>query len=203
MVQFCCGSADCNAAGVPWGRRQDSIDLLSASGGLEGALLKTANGTVIQPLEVGPPPELLKRQDDCEGFKDGSYIADGDAYLKTFDTQTVTASIGPFTEDTEFEIQYDQSVSRSTEFDASIGDPFGIISLSVGVTFEDSETKGFTAKVPVPAGQQGVVGFTPVYLCTTGSLEDCDGVRTDPGESCTPYMGSNGIVQGDYRLIQS
>lgn len=203
VVQFCCGSRDCTAAGVPWGKRQDTADLLGAGSGLQGTFLQSFNGTIVSPLEIGSPPELTKRKDECEGFKEGSYIADGDLYLKTFDTQAVTASIGPFTQDTEFEITYDQTISRSTSFDVSVGDPFGIISLSIGVTLEDSETKGFTAKVPVPTGQQGVIGFTPVFQCSTGTLENCDSVKTDPAESCTPYLIATGVVYGDYRLIQS
>lgn len=203
MVQFCCGSGDCAAAGVPWGKRQDPTKLVGASNGFQGAYLKFANGSIIPPLETGPSPDVVTRQDDCNGFKDGSYIADGDVYLKTFDTITVSPTVGPFTEDTEVDVTYDQSVSRTTSFDASIGDPFGIISLSVNVAFEDSRSEGFTIKVPVPAGQQGVVGFTPVYQCTTGTLEDCDGVRTEPGETCTAFLTGNGFVEGDYLLIQS
>ncbi|KAH8757181.1 hypothetical protein F5883DRAFT_607120 [Diaporthe sp. PMI_573] len=196
MVQFCCGSGDCIAAGVPWGKRQDSTELVGAGNGLQGAFLKFANGTIIPPLENGPSPDIVTRQDECDGFKEGSYVADGDLYLKTFGTVTVTPSVGPFTQDTEIDVTYDQSISRSTSFDVSLGDPFGIISLSVGVEFQDSESEGFTIKVPVPARQQGVVGFTPVYQCTSGTLESCDGVRTDPGETCTPFLTAKRVCGG-------
>lgn len=145
--------------------------------------------------------ELNTRQ-ECDGYKTGSYIAEGDMYLKTFDTQTVTPTIGPFTRDIDYPITYDQSVSRLTSFDVALGDPFEIISLSVGVNFEDSETKNVTATTVVPAGQQGAVGFTPVYQCSTGTLENCQGVRTNLSESCRPLLSPSGFMQGDYRLIQ-
>lgn len=61
VVQFCCGSGDCTAAGVPWGKRQDSTDLLGAGSGLQVAFLQFSNGTIVPPLEIGSPPELSKR----------------------------------------------------------------------------------------------------------------------------------------------
>lgn len=146
--------------------------------------------------------ELDKRQ-ECDGYKAGSYIADGDFYLKTLGTQVVTQTIGPFTRDRDYPFTYDQqSVSRFTSFDISLGDPFEIISLSVGVHFEDSETKNVTATTVVPAGQEGAVGFTPYYQCSTGTLESCQGVRTNLSESCRPFLSPSGVMQGEYGLIQ-
>ncbi|KAH8756010.1 hypothetical protein F5883DRAFT_504146, partial [Diaporthe sp. PMI_573] len=171
--------------------------------GLQGALLKFPNGTIIPPLEFTSSTELAERGGACKGFKKNSYIADVELYLKTFDTLTVSASVGPFQSDTEFEVHYDQSVSRTTSFDLEVGDPFGILTASVGIAFENSETKGVTYKVPVKVGQQGVIGFTPLFQCTKGTLERCDGVRTDHGESCTPSLSNAGVVEGDYQLIQS
>lgn len=145
--------------------------------------------------------ELDKRQ-ECDGYKAGSYIADGDMYLKTFDTKVVTPTIGPFTRDIDYPITYDQSASRFTSFDTALGDPFEIISLSIGINFEDSETKNVTATTVVPAGQQGAVGFTPYYQCSTGTLEDCQDVRTNLSESCRPFLSPSGVMQGEYGMIQ-
>lgn len=188
---------------MPWGRRKDSNDRVEAGSSPRGAYLKFANGTIISPLETGPLPDIVARKNKCDGFKDGSYVADGGIYLKTFDTVTVSPTVGPYTEETEFEVTYHQSVARRTSFNVSRGNPFEIISSSVGIDFEDSRSREYTVLVPVPAGQQGVIGFTPVFQCTTGTLEGCNGVRTMPGESCTPFLTGNGRVEGDYLLIQS
>ncbi|KFY35978.1 hypothetical protein V494_05431 [Pseudogymnoascus sp. VKM F-4513 (FW-928)] len=203
MIQYCCGSGDCDKANVPWGKRD-------GGGGMQGAVLKFKNGTVIPPLAIGPPPvasqparrrNLDKR--DCDGgwLKD-SYIASGAPYIKTFETQIVSAGVAAGEEDRIITITYDQSVSRSTSFDLSVGDPFGIVSLSVGMEFTDTENKGFTVQVTVPAGTAGRIGFTPAFRCTSGSLEKCDGGRTGKQETCTPYV-ENGIVQGDYAVVQT
>lgn len=194
VIQFCCGSGDCESAGVPWGRR--------SVGGYQSSRLKFANGTEIEPLEVGPPPSpnTLRRRGDC--YKDKSYIADGEPYLTTKDTQIVSGSVPAEEADRTITITYDQTVSESTSFDLSIGDPWGIISMSVGFEFSTSESKGFQTEMTVYAGESGRIGFTPVYRCTKGSLETCKNGRTDSKESCTPWV-LDGIVQGDYRVVQT
>lgn len=138
----------------------------------------------------------------CEGYKAGSYIADGEPYLKQFETQIVSSHIGPFTEDTSFTVTYTQSVSKTTSFGLSIGDPWGVIQASTGIEFTDSESEGVEVKIPVPAGHEGLVGFTPYFKCTRGSIETCDSTKNE-GESCTPYMNDAGSVRGDYSLIES
>ncbi|KAF9870742.1 hypothetical protein CkaCkLH20_11844 [Colletotrichum karsti] len=202
MVQFCCGSGDCNAAGVPWGKRD-------GSSGWQSGVLKFANGTIIEPLAIGSPPKdnTLKATESrhearCSGFKKDSYAANGEPYLTTFDTQIVSGSVPAEEEDRTITITYDQSVSRSTTFSASLGDPWGIVSVSVGFEFSDSNSKGFQTELTVYAGETGRVGFTPVYHCTKGTLETCKGERTSEGETCTPWI-LNGVVQGDYRVIQT
>ncbi|KAI8260163.1 hypothetical protein K4K53_002436 [Colletotrichum sp. SAR 10_77] len=207
MVQFCCGSGDCEAAGVPWGRRD--TEGRSVGSGLQGGYLKFANGTVIEPLAVGSPPKdnTLKatesrNQARCTGFKSKSYQANGEPYLTTFDTQIVSGSVPAEETDRTITITYDQSVSRTTSFSASLGDPFGVVSVSVGFEFSDSESKGFQTELTVYAGETGRVGFTPVYRCTKGTLETCSGDRTSEEHTCTPWI-LNGIVQGDYRVVQT
>jgi hypothetical protein len=137
----------------------------------------------------------------CDGYQD-PYEANGEAYLTTKDTQIVSASVAATEEERTISITYDQSVSKTTGFSLSVGDPFGIVSASTNIEFTNEERKGFTVDVPVPAGVSGRVGFTPVYRCTKGTLGTCDGGRTVEQESCTPYV-QNGVVQGDYQIVQS
>ena len=203
MVQFCCGAGDCQAAGVPWGRRigiGGHTDRLS-TGGLQGVYLTFPNGTVIEPIAVGRSPFKANMKRQCEGWKEDSYIASGEPYLKTFDTYFVSDPQPAQDQDREVEITQTVTVETSTSFDVSIGDPFGIISLSVGFEFSRQQQTSVSYKFTVPAGQTGRVGFTPVYICTTGTLEDCDGNVSPENESCTAYLTS-GSITGDYALVQ-
>lgn len=201
MIQFCCGSGDCEAAGVPWARSTDELDSRGSGGNWQTAELKFANGTVIEPIARGPPPKLQNER-RCSGYKDKSYNANGEPYLTTKDTMIVSASVPAEESDRTITITYDQTVSRSTSFSLSLGDPWGIVSVSVGFEFSDSVSNGFQTEMTVYAGESGRVGFTPVYRCTKGTLETCDGKRTDEAETCTPWI-QNGVVQGDYRVIQT
>lgn len=166
------------------------------------------NGTEIEPLAVGSPPDsqTMRRGDrlesrQCSGFRD-PYEPNGDSYLTTKDTQIVSGSVSAGEEDAQVTITYDETVSRSTGFSLSVGDPWGIMTATTSFEFTNSERKGVTVQVTVPAGTSGRVGFTPVYRCTRGTLGTCDGGRTTEQESCTPYI-QNGVVQGDYQVVQT
>lgn len=113
----------------------------------------------------------------------------------------ISSTVGPFEEDAEIQATYDQTIEVSTTFELSVGDPLGIITASVGVTFARSETKGLSYTFTVPAGVVGRIGFTPVFVCTTGTLTDCDGNVSDETETCAPFKSSGGAVQGDYTLV--
>ncbi|KAH8898666.1 hypothetical protein GQ53DRAFT_358246 [Thozetella sp. PMI_491] len=202
MVQFCCGEGDCSALHVPYARGVAGHTDRRGAGGLQGAYLEFANGTRIEPVAVGSPPELKPKVKRCDGYKDGSYTANGEPYLTTKDTQIVSASFPAQDTDRTITLHYDQTVETSTTFDTSIGDPFGIVSVSVGFEFSESHTNGVQYELPVPAGVAGRAGFTPVYRCTKGKITDCDGKVGDEHEACTPYVES-GIVQGDYLVVQN
>lgn len=56
MVQFCCGSGDCDAAGAKKIRGIDYKRTASST----GVLIKDKNGTIIAPVEVRKPIDLSK-----------------------------------------------------------------------------------------------------------------------------------------------
>ncbi|KAK8087336.1 hypothetical protein PG994_002310 [Apiospora phragmitis] len=198
----------CDKAQVPAGRLD--IDVLQgSSGGPRGAYLQFENGTVIEPLVVGAPRASLaassglrRKTRRCTGYKDDSYVADGEIYYKTFETQVASANVPAQSQDRSFQFDHTQSVSRSTTFDTTIGDPWGVISISTGESWEDTTTDTRSVTVAVPAGQSGYVSWTPIYRCTRGTLENCDGERTEVMESCAAYVTSN-VVRGDYAFVQT
>ncbi|KAK4208591.1 hypothetical protein QBC37DRAFT_325443 [Rhypophila decipiens] len=201
LVQYCCGVQGCADAGLPIGR---------GSGG--GSLYLTyANGTIIPPKAVGSPrtpssSSLTSRQVECEGWQPNSYAPSGPKkyYYVTKNTMIITSTVGPYTKDTDIQVSYDQTIEVSTTFELSVGDPLGIITATLGMTFARSETKAVTYDFTVPAGTVGRIGFTPVWICSKGTLTDCDGNLSDETETCAPYKPDDSItVQGDYTLVRS
>lgn len=199
MVQFCCGADDCTDAGVPFQRR--SLGQRAGAGASGGLYLTYPNGTVIEPLVTGKPKRSAPTMKRCDGYKDDSYVAAGDWYVRTFNTQKISNTFPAEEEERDVVITYAQSATTSTSFDVTVGDPLGIISASVGFEFSNTQTDSLAYTFTIPADESGYVGFTPAYQCTTGTLTDCNGVVTPEGESCTPWV-INGVLQGDYLLVQ-
>ncbi|KAK7921666.1 hypothetical protein PG985_009688 [Apiospora marii] len=208
MIQFCCGSGDCDKAHVPIGTR--GIDFMQAGGGgSHGVYLQYENGTIIEPLAIGSPPSSsaaasrprrLHRR--CKGYKDGSYVADGDIYYKTFETVVASANVPAEEEERTFTFQHTRTASKTTTFETSVGDPWGVISISTGVQWQDATSKSEQISIVIPAGQSGYIGWTPFFRCTKGTLEDCDGKRTEEHESCAPYVDGD-VIRGDYAFVQT
>lgn len=210
VIQFCCGSEQCDKANVPIGTR--GIDFLQGgSSGPQGVYLQFENGTTIEPLAVGLPQVsssatlgsrgVTRR---CDGYKKDSYVANGDIYVRTFETEVASSNVPAFEEARAFKFQHSKSASRTTTFEASVGDPWGIISVSTGLQFQNTTSDSQEVSVEVPAGQSGYIGFTPYYRCTKGTLETCDGKRTEEHESCTPYLqGTSQVLRGDYMFVQT
>lgn len=74
MVQFCCGSGDCDAAGA--GSKVRGIEYRTADLIGRGAVLQFKNGTEIKPFQIGYPPKApVKKRASCS-----KYTADGDIF---------------------------------------------------------------------------------------------------------------------------
>lgn len=227
MVQFCCGSGDCTAEDVPYGRRSPLIGGHTdrrASAGASGVLLSFSNGTAIPPKEVGTPPSadgndhpppsgkidvspdassgtsrVLERR-KCTDYKKGSFAQSGEPYIVTKNTVAVTASVGPLEESQVLTNSWTNTEEASTSFSASVT-ALEIISVSTTFEFSISHAETVTYAVTVPAGESGRIGFTPYFQCVKGTLTECDGTISDESESCAPYL-INGVAQGDYTFIQ-
>jgi hypothetical protein len=213
MVQSCCGS-DCDSAGGkkirgvgPVGSvRSVSID------GRGGLVLKNANGTRIEPAEIGPPPELAnvkmtKRQDCAKDSWKG-----GDVLTKPADNvQIVKDSVtGPAS------IQVTTERSQSTTNSMSLGFS-DIVSLGVSAEITETVSSSVAVTVDIAEGQSGKLGFTATMSCSTGKGQ-CNGGDVE-GEVCCkctlcvldlelwtnpmtgPTKGSDGDVVGTYRVI--
>ncbi|KAM7212761.1 hypothetical protein V8F06_011850 [Rhypophila decipiens] len=75
---------------------------------------------------------------------------------------------------------------------------------SSSLTSRQVECEGWQPNFTVPAGTVGRIGFTPVWICSKGTLTDCDGNLSDETKTCAPYKPDDSItVQGDYTLERS
>ncbi|KAI7088224.1 hypothetical protein KC356_g3517 [Hortaea werneckii] len=212
MVQFCCGTGDCQAAGAGIKRSAKfERDIASSSGG-GGLYLKDVNGTVIQPVKVGeveatasgtgeekrdPAPESVFARSNCE---EGSWVADPnrDDYTRPADnTQVVLTGVsGPQT--------VKITTTRSQSWTSTLGASVGIEDIfSLGLSFEQSFTKEISDSTSrsfqVQDGQTGDVGFTSYLRCSSGTAT-CNGGQVS-GEVCTPYKDGSGKLAGIYGLI--
>jgi len=192
IVSFCCGTGDCTAAGAP-GKR----DVLSSSAAGGGPLLlHDKDGNVIEPhtaalLQSRAPAENnLKsrnpgaaaakklRKRDCDGFTvmNGPYTKGGNNYpisdvVVCGPTEGCQATLG-------------RTVTESTSFsvEVSVGDPFGIVSVSAGVEFSKEVSQSFEGTWDFGPGERGYVVFIPYITCVEGHFTgDCDddGVITE------------------------
>lgn len=195
MVQFCCGSSDCEAAGATKRSARFNRAYLegrAGGGGGGGVYLQNKDGTVIKPLKEGPPinarslvteqenrsvkPAALQTRKD-KGRCDGDWKPDSDAtdkYTKPAEkTQVVATDVSGGTSGTTITITAtrSQSWTNGTSFDFGIAD---ILSLGASISESFTEEKSdSTAKAfSVPAGQNGDVGFTAYLWCTKGKSFD-------------------------------
>ncbi|KAI7515043.1 hypothetical protein KC347_g139 [Hortaea werneckii] len=198
MVQFCCGTGDCQSAGAGIKRSAKfERDIASSSGG-GGLYLKDVNGTVIQPVKVGeveatasgtgeekrdPAPESVFARSNCE---EGSWVADPnrDDYTRPADnTQVVLTGVsGPQT--------VKITTTRSQSWTSTLGASVGIEDIfSLGLSFEQSFTKEISDSTSRSFQVQDAV-----------STATCNGGQVS-GEVCTPYKDGSGKLAGIYGLI--
>lgn len=156
ILSFCCGTGDCSAAGVPFRSRG-----LSASGAGSGGsmVFKYANGTVMEP-KTNPPPAVEKKlkKRDCDSFTvtNGPYTTGGQVYtisdiVSCGQTESCSATLGT-------------TVTESFGLSASVsvGDPLGIVSATVSVSYEQSIAREFSGTYNFGPGERGYVTFIPI-----------------------------------------
>jgi hypothetical protein len=141
---------------------------------------------------------ILARQDFTNPSLTEPPNRDGDPYealggsLKVSDTE-----VGPGHIDVSKAVE----IGRTTTFSASVGDPYGIISASIGVDFSESKSTSLTYSLDITEGQTGYVAWAPTMTCYRGTLSNCDDGAEEAGEACNPKADSNGNVVGTYSFV--
>jgi hypothetical protein len=194
MLQNCCGD-DCDSAGAKMIRGLGQMGsprsvLVDGHGGL---LLKYANGTIIEPLEVAPPsaPVVARsmqrqaRRTTEHRLQKRSCVKNswkgGDVLTKPADNVQIVAGsqTGPGT----VTITESRTQTWSTSMSLGIAD---ILSLGVSAEFSESETSGIDKTWELLEGQTGEIGFTATMSCSTGKGE-CDDGEVE-GEVCCKFI---------------
>ncbi|KAL8834865.1 MAG: hypothetical protein Q9170_003565 [Blastenia crenularia] len=205
MIQHCCGSGDCEAAGAgaKMIRGMDYKRGLSA----RGVEIIGKDGKIVEPKQTGEPPQRKALADGTDSptlfsrdYKDKDckeYVPDGEVYTRPADAPQILATgVDGGTTGSEVTISHSREVSQSISFTAGVN--IEIISAETTMTFEESITDTKEKKWTIPAGQAGKVGFTPNLKCTKGAMTCKDG--TSSGEACTGYKEADEIA-GTYAVI--
>jgi len=183
MVQFCCGEGDCNKAinpGTTGSPGHNSVyPMAGDSGSVQGMFLQYANGSIIKPVEIGYPPELrtthkarsLVKRGACT---DHSWKADKGKESYTKPAEQSEFVYGNTVDGGTTGNKITLSQQRTSEWSTTLGASLGFEDVvSIGVSFEQSFTKSITdstsMEFTVPAGQMGMVVFTPTLRCSTGT----------------------------------
>ncbi|SPO42329.1 uncharacterized protein PSANT_00012 [Moesziomyces antarcticus] len=254
MLSSCCGTAECNEATGVGARstRRGTSEMFAAlfkrqGGGGSALLLVGKDGRVIEPKQVGYPPEYrgerldeatlrsnmlglaassvsiesrgsvtdhsdgngensssnsnsvkrdLLRKRNCDSFEQlRTYTRSGDT-RQISDVQEGPADVSS---------GGTQEVSTTTSFSSSVGDPFGIASVTVGFDFAEATSTTLEYTMSVPAGVSASIGWTPILQCVEGRMDRCDDEAGNGsvGEVCTPQLDANGNAIGERSLIYS
>ncbi|KAF2656730.1 hypothetical protein K491DRAFT_596474 [Lophiostoma macrostomum CBS 122681] len=207
MLQTCCGDDCTDAGGSKMIRGMGPMGLSSVSMDKRGGIyLKDANGTVIEPADVGPPPELqTKRQvlaESVKAIEAPSHLARRGCSnsWKSSETYTRPASNVQIMLTSvcggEQKVSTTRTQTWSTSMELGIAD---ILSIGVSTSFEQSISNSEEVTVTVPEGQCGKLGFTATLQCSKGT-GTCDTGDVE-GEVCWPSKAPNGDVDGTYRVI--
>jgi hypothetical protein len=109
---------------------------------------------------------------------------------------------GPVRGPAELTIEWTNTVGQSTSFSASVGDPYGIISATIGMEFHQEQSFSISRAFTVSEGQVGYVGYTQYMTCVDGTLSGCGGAD-ETGYACTPELGTDGTPLGEYAFVST
>lgn len=180
MVQFCCGTGDCTAAGAD-AKRSAKFGRRSGGGG-GGVYLKHANGTIIKPAYEGPvTSEItstskasveardLSKRSACT--KD-SWVPDAgqESYTRPAEGSSIVATGVAGPQDITISTSLTSEYSTTIEADIGFADIFSM-GISTSETFTESITDSTDRLFSVPDGQEGDVGFTALWMCSTGKFQ--------------------------------
>ena len=225
MLQYCCGSGDCDAAAPARSVAEAHSEVLRgnttivslAVGNLE--LLGNSGKRSIEgvgeinwkrsdhaytkraEVEVGAP-KLVPR--DCVFHPTSDKVTQGGQQVKASDTQTCNTQ-GGCSQAASVAVTEGQSISPSLSANL-----FSVISAAVGYTFMESKTYTVTTTYSQKQGTSGYMSYIPTLNCWDGTFSGCynnagDSVVLIPDDmsfhACTPATRSDGQLDGTFSFV--
>ncbi|KAE8192853.1 hypothetical protein CF336_g4250 [Tilletia laevis] len=96
---------------------------------------------------------------------------------------------------------FNEERRRSTSVSATVGDPFGIVSTTVGFETTEEASTSLTYTLELTAGQFGTASWTPTLDCVEGTFTGCGDAGDQKGNVCTPSLAANNEARGVYRTV--
>ncbi|KAK5941666.1 hypothetical protein PMZ80_005616 [Knufia obscura] len=214
--QFCCGTGDCGAAGLPTAMAG------SSSGGFN--LILSANGTTLEPQVHDPVTKerrdlsadelsLVKRHTMKDVVKryaspepvpeaapapvpavltkrkcgNGDFTITKPRYERAGQTKAVSRRV-KCANTSICRAVMSEEVTQTWEVNTHIdvSDILDIITWSVGFSYSKSMSRSFQGIFDLGEGEGGYVAFTPILSCVQGYFDDDCDHAGDVFEACTP-----------------
>lgn len=231
MLQFCCGTGDCDAAspaatieearaqalvgktayvnigGGSVGKRDSGKETIEGVGEVSWKRSDYAYSKreeISKPVEV-TSPKLDRRADgDCIFHPTSDLVTEGGQQVKASDTNVCNTQGG---------CAIAASVAITTGETISpmlTGTFFGAIAAAVGYSFTTSTTYMVTNTYTQTQGTTGYLSYIPTNNCWDGTFENCyamDGdniFKIDEGmtyHACTPALRSGGQLDGTFSFV--
>ena len=228
MLQYCCGTGDCDAASpatsvaeanarqlqgfssivslgienmtaeADVGKRDFDGVEISWSKRSPSSMSQQARNAAAKEKTAVEAPKVEKR-DECKTYTENRRYTKGEGQAKVSPTQNCNSNDG-------CRITIENSVTTGRQIGVSVGfDLFSVISASVEMTFTEEKTHSISNSYMQASGTRGYVSFIPTYECTEGTVSDCgdDGLQNgDVIWACTPRLiGSGSNEQQDVSEI--
>jgi hypothetical protein len=175
---------------------------------------RSASGTPV--YKIGYPSEKTNVKRACNKFNEGSrYTSTGELTISGSTQETIannschnSPGVDSYVitnyicgDGSELENSNQQYVTRTTTFGASVGDPFGIVTASTQISFEETAGQSTTYKFTLKEGQCGHINWTPFFDCIKGTLTGCGEGGDQTGEVCTAKRLGSGDIDGAYTFV--
>jgi hypothetical protein len=195
----------------------DQYNLFLEDHGLNSSSMikaRSASGTPVYKIGYAPENTNVKRE--CKKFNEGSrYTSTGELNISESAHETIAddschnfSGVDSYImtgyicgDGSEIEQSNEQSVTRTTTFGASVGDPFGIVTVSTQISFEETAAQSSTYKFTPKDGQCGHINWTPFFDCIKGTMTDCGETGDQTGEVCTAKRLGSGDIDGAYTFV--
>lgn len=223
MLQYCCGTEDCDAASPassvaeahsrqvqglssivslkvdnmtadePVGKRDFDGVEISWSKRSPSSMSQQARDAAAKDETAVEAPKVEKR--DCKKYTENNRYTKGGEQIKVSPTQNCNSNAG-------CRIDIQNSVTTGYSVSVSVGfNILEIITAETSIEFHEEQSHSITNSYTQASGTRGYVSFIPTFVCTDGPVSECDDDDIKNGDdvtACSPRLiGSGENAQQD------